>query len=157
MHEAHPKSVFYYRTSLVWERGRIGDLISAAHPEHTTIRVDLGGPGKEWTPGELFVGSIEGCMVATLLSLAHREGVSIAAWSSSAVGTIEGDAQGFAFSSIAVSVRLTLYREEDRALASRLLVRAHETCFLMRSLTVPVTLDYSIEMSAELPPSSRRA
>lgn len=157
MHEAHPKSAFTYRTSLIWERGRIGDLISATHPENTTIRLDLGGPGKEWTPGELFVGSIEGCMVATLLSLAHKHGLAISGWSSSASGTIEGGVHGFAFTSIAVAVRLTLYREEDRTLAAQLLVQAHESCFLMRSLSVPVTLDYSIEMTAELPPSSRRA
>lgn len=157
MHEPQPKSSFIYRTSLVWRRGRIGDLVAAAHPDNAIIRVDLGGPGQEWTPGELFVGSIEGCVVATLLALSHRHGLMLASWSSSAAGTIEGDTRGFAFTSIAVSVRLTLYREEDRALASQLLARAHESCFLMRSLNVPITLDYSIELTTEHPPSSRRA
>ena len=140
-----------YRTSLQWEHTRSGELYSPLHPHRAPLEIDLGGPGEHWTPGELLLGSVEACTMATILALARKSGLPFAAVSSNATGTLESDKVGYAFTTIALSIHATVYAEEDREPAAALIRQAHETCFVTRSLNTDVTLDYTIEVTAVIP------
>lgn len=155
MNEPRSSQPIAYRTSLRWEHNREGELASSLHPHRPPLHIDLGGPGDHWTPGELLVGAVESCTVATLLALARRSGLMLAACSSNATGTLEADKHGYSFSVIALSIHVTVTTETDRERAAAIIRQAEETCFVCRSLNTNVTVDYTIEVVGS-PDAGRR-
>lgn len=135
-----------YRTSLKWTHDRSGELASPLMPHRPPLHIDLGGPGEQWTPGELLVGAVESCMVATILALARRNGLGLRAYTSNATGMLEADKHGYSITAVALAIHVTVAHEDDRERAGVILQQAEEMCFVCRSLKTNVTVDYTIEV-----------
>jgi peroxiredoxin-like protein len=148
MEDPRSSKLVAYRTSVRWEHNRSGELSSPLRSRRAPLEIDLGGPGEHWTPGELLVGAVESCTMATVLALARRSGLPLAAVASNAIGTLEADKIGYAFTTITLSLHVTVYSEEDRERVAALIRQAHESCFVCRSLNTVVNIDYTIDVAA---------
>jgi organic hydroperoxide reductase OsmC/OhrA len=80
-------------------------------------------------------------MASTFFAVARHRGLHGATYASSATGTLGKGEHGWAFRGLALSVRITVRTDEDRALAAQVADLAHKSCFIANSLKAAVVLD----------------
>jgi organic hydroperoxide reductase OsmC/OhrA len=132
-----------FATELRWKSGKQADLNARDNP---SLRVatppDFGGPARTWCPEELFVGSIESCLMSTFLYFVQRFDMSLAAYSSSSRGVLNKTAQGLRFAR--VEVRIDVAWEDDESLRKAVSLHLREKlekyCPISASLNCPVSI-----------------
>ena len=132
-----------YSLSIRWTEGKQGiasspdgvpDLALASPPQ-------FGGPGGQWTPEHLFVGSAAACWMTTFLAVAELSKLQVAAVSVAAEGFLEkGDDRRFSIARIVLHPRVAVAVEEDRDKALRLIQKAEDACLVARSMRTTVEL-----------------
>jgi organic hydroperoxide reductase OsmC/OhrA len=136
-----PKS-YKYATSVRWKGEKRGELTVAGKPP-----VDVGTPpefkGHEgiWSPEDLFVASVNLCIMSTFLAYAERAGLAFEGYESEAEGLLEFVGDGFVFTKIVVRPRVALRPGEDRARAEEILHKAEGKCLISNSIRTEVTLE----------------
>lgn len=97
------------------------------------------GDAKRWNPEELLVASLSACHQLWYLHLASEAGIVVTAYRDEAVGEMVEDADGAGrFTGVTLHPEVTLAPGGDTALAASLHSRAHELCFIARSVAFPV-------------------
>src|SRR5437762_8930095 len=86
--QLHP---VYFTTQLNWignKKGilRAGDAQSLIH---VATPAQFGGEGNEWSPEEMFLGSISSCFMTTFLFLARKHDLAVSHFECAAHGQIE--------------------------------------------------------------------
>lgn len=143
-----PKT-FTFRTSVVWKEGVTGVASSQGKPE---IRVstppELRGPQGNWSPEELYIASVESCLMLTFLSLARSRQLQFAAYESRAEGVLEPVYGKQVVSRITVRPRVTVKSQGEREKAQGILANLHEHCFISNSIESEVTLEPEVVVGA---------
>lgn len=99
------------------------------------------GDASRYNPEELFVASLSACHMLWYLHLCATSGVTVVEYRDGARGTLELDRDGSGrFASIVLRPAVLVTAESDPARAAALHERAHECCFLARSVTVPIAV-----------------
>jgi len=81
---------FRYNANTAWSSARRGTLSASGKPN-----IDVGSPPEFkgepdiWAPEELFVGSVNTCMMLTFLTLAQAKGLTPLRYESKAEGLLE--------------------------------------------------------------------
>jgi peroxiredoxin-like protein len=134
---------FLYETELNWSREREGDVRGAKLPS-----IPIGAPpefqGREgnWTPEHLFVASVNGCLMLTLLAIAENSKLRVQSYSSMATGKLERvQGSSFQITEILIRPKIVVTSAQDLARISRLLEKAKENCFITNSIKSAVTLE----------------
>jgi len=132
-----------FKTEIVWRQGRQfrlsarenPDLIAATPPQ-------FGGPAGIWSPEELLVASVGGCLLSTFLYFADRFKVPLDSCSIASTGTLEKTSEGLRFTGIDVSIAVTVADEQavERASSLRLKEKLEKYCPVSASLNCPVRL-----------------
>lgn len=100
------------------------------------------GDAGAWNPEELLVASISACHQLWYLHLAAEAGIIVTAYVDDPVGVMTEDADGGGhFTAVTLHPRVTLSDEERRYDADALHARAHEKCFVARSVNFPVGVE----------------
>ena len=100
---------FTYKTTVSWTEEKKGILSSPGKPA-----IDVATPpefkGHEgmWTPEELFVASVNICIMTTFLHFAQRENFEFLSYKSEAQGLLEMVEKKFMFSTIKVMPKITV-------------------------------------------------
>jgi organic hydroperoxide reductase OsmC/OhrA len=89
-------------------------------------------------PEDLLVISLSGCHLLTYLSECARRGLHVLSYVDEASGTIAYDGTSFRFTEVVLRPRVVIAAGGDRVLAEELHHRAHELCFVARSVNFPV-------------------
>ncbi|HCG76349.1 MAG: osmotically inducible protein OsmC [bacterium (Candidatus Ratteibacteria) CG_4_9_14_3_um_filter_41_21] len=137
---AKPKK-FIYRTNLKWVEARKGLLSSSGKP---TIKVSTppefkGHPGI-WTPEDLFVASVNACIMTTFLYYAERENLKFLSYESSAEGILEKSERGLIFSSIEVVPKISVTLADDIEKTKNLLALSEKNCLISNSIKSKITV-----------------
>lgn len=104
----------------------------------------LGDPGR-WNPEELLVAALSACHKLWYLHLCATAGVIVTAYEDAAEGVMAEAADGAGrFVSVTLRPRVTLAPGSDAQAARDLHHRAHEMCFIARSVAFPVTTEPDI-------------
>ena len=108
------------------------------------------GDPARYSPEELLVAALAQCHMLWFLHLAAQEAVVVVAYADEAVGTMRIEAAGAGqFTQVVLRPRVTVAQVgsltngapvDDAALAA-VHLRAHEHCFVARSVNFPVRLD----------------
>ena len=118
-----------------------------AAPPRTPIAVgappQFGGSDEVWSPEELLVGAALECLWTTFEAYAHHDQLEFAGWRGTGVGTLDKGPTGPAFTSIVLSVELTV-AAADVERARRLLDTAEKHCIISNALRVAVTVQAEI-------------
>ena len=138
---AIPKS-FTYHTAVDNVIGRTAVLHSGTKPE---LRVasppEFKGEDGVWTPEDLFVASIEVCLMLTFIGIADKRDLRFARYESTAEGVLEWVDGAYRFTRVIVRPRITVEEESDIVNAHIVLERAHATCLVARSVSAAVIVE----------------
>ena len=108
----------------------------------------FGGSELVWSPEELLVGAALECLWTTFVALARRDQL-VAGFAGTGVGVLDKGAPVPVFTSITLSVELTVAAaHEDRARA--LLASAERRCIIAHALTIPIVLEVTVHHTPEL-------
>lgn len=108
------------------------DLVGSADPAFK------GDPAIH-NPEDLLVVSLASCHMLSYLALAASSGVTVTAYADEAEGRLEqGADKGWKMVEVVLRPRVTLAPGADQAKAQRLHDRAHDVCFIARSVNFPV-------------------
>ena len=98
-----------------------------------------------WNPEELLVASLAACHKLWYLGLCAQAGLVVTAYEDTAEGRMTEEAGGAGqFTAVTLRPRVTITAESDPDAALALHRRAHEMCFIARSVTFSVTHEPTI-------------
>ena len=133
---------YRYSTSVQWTGEKKGALTAVGKPS-----VEVGTPpefkGHEgiWSPEDLFVASVNVCILSTFLAFAGRAGIAFEKYESEAEGLLEFVGDRFVFTKIIVRPRIALRPGEERAKAEEILHQAERSCLISNSIRTEVVLE----------------
>jgi organic hydroperoxide reductase OsmC/OhrA len=102
-----------------------------------------GEPGY-WTPEELFVASVESCLMLTIVGIAERGNVPIVSYASSADGLLEWRDGSYEFTRIVVRPTITVSHPDAVAALRAVVDRAHRSCLVANSIRSSVLIEPTI-------------
>jgi organic hydroperoxide reductase OsmC/OhrA len=97
------------------------------------------GDPTRWNPEELLVASLSACHKLWYLGLCSQAGVVVTSYEDDAEGIMIEEASGAGqFTFVTLRPRVRISANSDVAVARSLHHRAHEMCFIARSMNFPV-------------------
>ena len=140
---------YTYRVSVQWSEQKRGVMSSAGKPDiEVATPPEFKGHEGIWSPEDLFVASVNVCVMSTFLAFAERAGLAFTGYESEAEGTLELVDGKFQVTTIAVKPKLSLKPGEDVGKARDLLAKAEVNCLISNSIKSKVTLEATIQFSA---------
>jgi organic hydroperoxide reductase OsmC/OhrA len=136
-----------FETRITWRHGREFHLSARENPDLIAATPpQFGGPEGVWSPEELLVGAVGGCLLSTFLYFANRFQIPINSYSSTATGVLDKTPVGLRFTGIDVSIALAVPDEEtvEKASSLRLKEKLEKYCPVSASLACPVRLTLHI-------------
>ncbi|MHC1627696.1 MAG: OsmC family protein [Candidatus Nezhaarchaeales archaeon] len=106
------------------------------------IPKEFGGKGDNFCPDELFVSSIGGCLLTTLLWLARRLDVKLSEVKISVEGIVEGKLSGYEFSGVRIEMFVKAPSNEDVKRVERLVDLAKDYCHITKALSRELQLNF---------------
>jgi len=136
---------YIYRTTVRWAEQKRGVISSAGKPDVAVATPpEFKGHEGIWSPEDLFVASVNICIMSTFLAFAERAGVAFAGYESEAEGVVELVEGKLRVTSIVVKPRLVLESGEDAAKARDVLAKAEANCLISNSIKTTVTFEPTI-------------
>lgn len=97
------------------------------------------GDSDRWNPEQLLLGALAQCHMLSYFHVAVKNGVAVTGYTDAAIGTLRLNRDGSGeFTEALLRPRVVLAEESQRALADSLHERAHQLCFIARSVNFPV-------------------
>jgi peroxiredoxin-like protein len=136
-----PKS-YRYTISVRWTGEKKGMMDVAGKPSmEVATPPEFKGHEGIWSPEDLFVASVNSCIMTTFLAFAERAGLGFEKLESEAEGLLEFVDGRFLFTKIVVRPRVTLRSGEDRGKAEEILHKAERNCLVSNSIRTEVILE----------------
>lgn len=134
--------VFTYRTTVKWTGQKKGEASSPGKPAiQVATPPEFKGHEGIWSPEDLFVASVNVCVMTTFLALAERAGLSFTAYRSEAEGRLEMMDGKFQVTAITLRPEVALQATEDSEKAGELLAKAERNCLISNSVRTKVSLE----------------
>ena len=106
--------------------------------------VEYGGRADTLNPEELFVASINGCLMLVFYHFAEKSGVEIESYEARAEGTVEKTKNGLRFTSVSVQARVKAAATDVTNDLRKLAELAEKYCLVSNSLNCPVSYNVSV-------------
>ncbi len=143
-----PKS-WLYRAKVVWTEARRGRLTCTGKPDiEVATPPEFGGHEGVWTPEDLFVASVNVCLMTTFLYYCAKAALGLVACESEAEGVLEYAEGGLKFTRATIRPRAVVAAEGDRQKAQDALRLGEESCLVSRSMDVAVTMEPTVEVTS---------
>ena len=107
------------------------DIVGTAAPAYK-------GDPNQYNPEELMVASLSGCHMLYYLALAANSKITVLSYQDEADGNLEPDAGSFKFKEVTLRPRITISSDSDQDKAVSLHDKAHQMCFIAKSVNFPV-------------------
>ena len=130
---------FIYKNNVEWIGEKRGVLTAEGKPE---LRVATppefrGHPGI-WSPEDLFVASVNTCIMTTFLYYIEKEDILIKSYKSSAEGILEMSGKGLSFTRIEVRPFLSIAEKTDKEKIKKVFEIAEQHCLISNSIKAEV-------------------
>lgn len=142
---------YTYRVSAWWTSGRTGLAKCESSPNtiHFSEAAELGGLEGRWTPEQLLLCSLAGSFTTMFHDVARSARFEFTDLEVEIEGSVRRSrTAGSNFSEILIRPRLTVQFKEQRETGLALLRRTKAACMISRAITVPQTLEPSVETVA---------
>ena len=132
---------FRFNNRLVWNSARRGKTSAPGKPE-----MDIGSPPEfkgepgVWSPEELLVGALNGCLMLTFISMAQGKRIEFVSYESSAEGLLENVDGRYRITEVDVRPSLVLKSQADLDQARAIMNEVEKYCFISNSITAKVKL-----------------
>lgn len=129
-----PKS-FTFRTGVEWTRGATGVLRAEGKPPLTvSAPTEFRGEPGIWTPEELFVASVEVCLMSMFLSFARKKSLPLVAYRSHSNGVLESVDGEYRFTRVVIFPTITVAAAAEEAEVLTVLRDAERHCLVANSI-----------------------
>ena len=133
--------IYTYKTSLKWIERKIGMLSSPGKPDmQVATPPEFKGHEGIWSPENLFVASVNICVMSTFLAFAERAGLTFVAYDSEAEGRVELVDGKLQVTSITLTPRVTVQSSGDVEKAKDILKKAEANCLISNSVKSHITM-----------------
>jgi organic hydroperoxide reductase OsmC/OhrA len=141
-------SEYTYRVSAWWTSGRTGLAKCESSPNtiHFSEAAELGGLQGRWTPEQLLLCALAGCFTTTFHDVARGAKFDYTDLEVEIEGSVHRSrSAGCSFDEILIRPRLTVHSEDQCEAGLMLLRRTKSVCMISRAITVPQTLEPTVE------------
>lgn len=137
-----------YANTVRWAEAKRGSLTAEGKPDiEVATPPDFGGHEATWSPEDLFVAAVNGCIMTTFLYYQGKEGIELVGYASTAEGVLEFGDDGLVFTRVEVRPEVVVASETDRKKAERALQRSEEVCLISNSVSAAVTVTPQIRLA----------
>ena len=126
-----------YQVDVNWIEDRIGILYSPELNDEMQVATPPQFPKgveKVWSPEHLFTAAVNSCLMTTFLSIAEGSKLEFKKFSSKAYGKLEQVDGKYIMSEILLMPSLTIFKEEDREKALKVLNKSEAACLISNSI-----------------------
>jgi organic hydroperoxide reductase OsmC/OhrA len=140
---------FRFTNNLAWSGARRG---RASAPGKSPI--DIGSPPEfkgvpdVWSPEELLVAAVNGCLMLTFIAMAQAKGLEFVGYDSAAEGLLENVDGKYRITEVSVQPSVTLKTEADLDAARAIMDHVEENCFISNSVIAKVKLTAQFRVAA---------
>jgi organic hydroperoxide reductase OsmC/OhrA len=148
--EAKKYKSFRFKNNLDWTNARRGRPSAPGKSE-----IDLGSPPEfrgeagVWSPEELLVGALNGCLMLTFVAMAQAKGLQFVAYESAAEGLLENVDGKYRITEVSVAPSLVLRSQADLESARTIMGTVEEHCFISNSITAKVKLTPQFRVASD--------
>ena len=126
---------YTYKTQLEWLSEKKGTLHSTGKPNMmVACPPEFGGHPDIWTPEDLFVGSIEVCIMTTFLYFIKHKKINLLSYKSQTEGIVSMVDNRFQFSAIHIHLKITVSTNEDKDVIQEILKKVENHCLISQSI-----------------------
>lgn len=139
--------VFRFSSSLSWKTGRTGVISATGKPNlATSSPPEFGGRPEYWSPEDLFVATVNICLMQTFVALAQRTNLGLVSYESEIEGVLERAEGRYRFTEFTVRPLIALQTAPDVDRARALMETAESSCLISESVRANVRLipDYRV-------------
>jgi organic hydroperoxide reductase OsmC/OhrA len=137
--------VYTYRTLVRWTNEKKGQATSPGKPDlQVATPPEFKGHAGFWSPEDLFVASINVCVMSTFLAFAERVGLGFTAYESEAEGKVELVDGKLQMTIVVLRPRVSLKPGEDADKAREVIAKAESHCLLSNSVKARVMVEAAI-------------
>lgn len=134
--------VYTYRTTVKWTGQKMGTAASPGKPDiQVATPPEFKGHEGIWSPEDLFVASVNVCVMTTFLAYAEGAGLSVTGYESEAEGRLELVDGKFRVTSVTLKPKVMLKAGEDAEKAQELLAKADANCLISNSIKSNVAVE----------------
>jgi organic hydroperoxide reductase OsmC/OhrA len=132
---------FRFTNNLMWSNARRGRTSAPGKSQ-----IDIGSPPEfkgepgVWSPEELLVGAVNGCLMLTFIAMAQAKGLELVAYESAAEGLLENVDGKYRMTEISVQPSVAMRTEADVNAARAIIDHVEENCFISTSVRAEVKL-----------------
>lgn len=141
---------FRYKNSLVWEGARRGKLMASGKADiQVASPPEFKGEPGFWCPEEMFVGSVNTCLMLTFLAFANAKNIAVVAYESSADGLLENVQGKYRVTEVVVEAKVSLKSSADLETARKIMEGVDSQCFITNSITTKVKLSPEFRVAVD--------
>ena len=139
---------FSYENNIAWKSARRGVVRAPGKPDlEISSPPEFKGEAGIWTPEDLFVGSLNTCILMTFVAFATQKGLEFVAYECRAEGRLEFAEGKYRFTEVRLYPQIAVKSEADVERAKNILESAHANCFISNSISSAVTLTPEIRVA----------
>ena len=137
--------VYTYRTAVKWTEQKKGVITCGGKPKiQVATPPEFKGHEGIWSPEDLFVASVNVCVMTTFLAVAERAGLAFLSYESEAEGRLELVEGKFQVTAIVLRPRIMLQPGGDPTKAKEVIEKAEANCLISNSIKTRVSLEATI-------------
>jgi organic hydroperoxide reductase OsmC/OhrA len=107
---------------------------------------EFSGSPETLNPEELFVASVNNCLMTTFFYFVRKSGIEILSYRSDAEGQVEKQADGFRFTKVEVRAEVTLQKQDLVEKVLEFGDLAEKYCLVSRSVACPVDCSLMVKV-----------
>jgi len=136
---------YEYHTSVQWTEKKKGVLHAEGKPDITiACPPEFGGHPGIWSPEDLFLASVEVCILTTFLWFVQKYQLPLISYASTAHGTVQLVGGTFQFTTITIHIQLGVSFKEKFGDIDTLIKKVKRACLISNSITTDVHIDVEI-------------
>ena len=142
---------FIFKTKIKWIEGKKGKLYTSGKPSiEVATPPEFRGPEGYWSPEDLFLASINSCIMTTFIHFSQKESFTFLSYESEVEGEVSFEEGKLIFSSVIVRPVIKVKSESDRRKAEQLIEKSERYCLISASVKSKITVLAEIEISTDL-------
>jgi organic hydroperoxide reductase OsmC/OhrA len=132
---------FLFTNNLTWSDARRGRTSAPGKSQ-----IDIGSPPEfkgepgVWSPEELLVSAVNGCLMLTFIAMSQAKGLELVAYESAAEGLLENVDGKYRITEVSVQPNVVVKTEAELNTARAVMDHVEENCFISNSILAAVKL-----------------
>jgi hydrogenase maturation protease len=139
--------VHEYKTSLEWTDKRKGIAkIEGKKELEVATPPEFGGHPGIWSPEDLFLASIEACIMTTFLFFSEKNNLNLLSYKSTAIGQLERIDGFYEFSKATVKISVKIGSENEKKIVEKIVKKVERACLISNSINTKVEIEADVQI-----------